>query len=616
MLWLVLILCLGVGAQWMAWWTRLPSILILLATGLLAGPIARTVTPLIFHHRVSLDVNQLIGTRQLLDLVSLAVGLILFEGGLSLNFRAVIGVRRVVWLLVTVGAVITWAVATLAARYLLGLSAELSVLLGAVLIVTGPTVVGPLLRHIRPTGKSGSILRWEGIVIDPIGAMIAVLVFEAVSSGARLSHGAMALSTAGVMLKGALVTTCCGVVVGTVVAGALVILLSRFWIPDYLQVPITVTAAIGALIVSNELLHESGLFTVTIMGVILANQQRAPIRRIVEFKESLTVVLIGMLFIVLSSRIELSTLRELRPLAVLFVLVLILVARPLAVFASSIGSALSWRERAFIAWMAPRGIVAAAVASVFALRLQAQNTPHSELLVPYVFVVIVLTVSLYGLTGAWVARRLGLARAGNAGFLIIGADRFARDIGRALLDEGIELLLVDTSLANVSEARLAGLPAISANALSVQVEERIELSGIGRVMAMTSNEEVNSLAAVHFGKLFGRALSYQLPERNRTAPTLAKQKTHHELTGRILFSPAMNYDELQQRLRSGARLHKTKLTEAFDFPKYVHRFGDAAVPLFIVTETGELQPCTPDMSIVPRPGQSLIGLVNEMPVPG
>ncbi|HWE01438.1 MAG TPA: cation:proton antiporter [Tepidisphaeraceae bacterium] len=610
-MWLAVILGLGVGAQWLAWRTRLPSILMLLAAGLLVGPVARLLTPHLFGHGVSLDLNHLIQTDQLLNLVSLAVGLILFEGGLSLNFRGIVGVRRVVWLLVTVGAFITWCVATLSARWLLGLSFNLSALLGAVLIVTGPTVVGPLLRHIRPTGKSGGVLRWEGIVIDPIGAMIAVLVFEAIASGVSISHGASLLPTSGAMLTGATVTICGGAAVGMAAAGVLVLLISRFWVPDYLQVPIALTTAIVALIASNQLIHDSGLFTVTIMGVVLANQQKVVIRHIVEFKESLTVVLIGMLFIVLAARIEIATLREIRPAVILFLLALVLIGRPLSVFVSSIGSPLTWRERTFIASMAPRGIIAAAVASVFSLRLQEQNIPQAKLLVPYVFLVIVCTVALYGLTGGWIARRLGLARAGNTGFLIVGADKLAREIARAVNDEGIELLLVDTSLANVRDARLTGLPAISANALSSQVAERIELSGIGRLLAMTSNDEVNSLAAVHYGKQFGRSAVFQLPERGRAQPVLSKQKTHQELTGRILFGADLTHDQLQSRLHDGARIHKTKLTPEFDYAEYRKRYGASAVALFIMSETGDLTPCTSDVAAAPRAGQSVIALVNR-----
>jgi NhaP-type Na+/H+ or K+/H+ antiporter len=581
-----------------------------LATGLLVGPVARWLTPIVAGRSLSLDIGRIIDTDQLLGLVSLAVGLILFEGGLSLNLRGIVGVRRVVWLLVTVGAAITWVVTALAAWLLLGLEFPLAVLLGAVLIVTGPTVVGPLLRHIRPTGKSGSVLRWEGIVIDPIGAMIAVLVFEALSSGQGfLWHGQL-FSTAGSMLRGAVQTILCGGVVGSIAAGIVLLLLSRFWVADYLQVPVTLTAAIVALILSNQIVAESGLFAATMMGIVLANQSRVSVRPIVEFKESLTVMLLGMLFIVLSARIELNTLRQLQPTVILFLLVLVLVARPLAVLACSLGSALSWRERAFIGSMAPRGIVAAAVASVFALRLQSQNVPHAKLLLPYVFLVIVFTVALYGLSGAWVARRLGLAKAGNAGFLIIGADRLAREVAVVLANEGVELLLVDTSPANVTQARMEGLPSMPANALSAQVEERIELSGIGRLLALTPSDDVNALAAVHYGKLFGRSATFQLTERGHAELVAARQKNHPELRGRVLFGTQWTFDELQRRLSRGARIHTTKLTEEFDFAAYTTQYGSTAVPLFVQSETGDLTPWTLDSQAPPRPGQRIIGLID------
>ena len=445
---------------------------------------------------------------------------------------------------------ITWCVAAVSAKWFLGLNTNIAALLAAVLVVTGPTVVGPLIRHIRPTGKSGSVLRWEGIVIDPIGALLAVLVFEAVESGASIAPSAQMLSTVAIMFREAAITMCCGLAVGTVAAGILILILSRFWVPDYLHVPLTLTTAIVALIMSNQIVHESGLFTVTIMGIVLANQQKAAVRPIVEFKENLTVILVGMLFIVLSAhrdrdpspnqarrdifhprtrtgRPPAGGFREFHPL------------RP------------HLDERTFIAWMAPArhcrrigclGLFTAPAATkcppgpgARALCLSCHRR-HRRHLRP--------------------DRRLDRqasrpACAGNAGFLIIGADLAGREIARTLIDEGIEILLVDTSPAKIREARLAGIPALSANALSAQVEERIELSGIGRLLAMTSNQEVNALAVLHYAKLFGRSATYQLPDPKHAEPILAKQKTHHELTGRLLFDPAMNFEELEDRLERG-----------------------------------------------------------------
>ncbi len=607
MLWLAIILALGIGSQWLAWWLRLPSILVLLLTGFLVGPVARWATPLLFGASYSINPNAWVDSTVLLQLVSLSVGLILFEGGLTLNFREITGVRSVVFALVTIGAAITWAIGTVAGKYLLGLNWNLAVLLGAVLIVTGPTVIGPLLRHIRPSGKSGRVLRWEGIIIDPIGAMAAVLAFEAISSGAA-KHAVAA--TASGMLNGALATVLFGTTIGVVAALVLAFLIYRFWVPDYLQVPMVLMVVTLVFAGSNTIVHESGLFSVTVMGMVLANQRKAAVRHIVEFKETLTVVLIAVLFIVLSARVELSTLKQLSPWSALFVLAMVVVARPLSVFISCAGSALSWSERIFIAWMAPRGIVAAAVASVFALRLRAQGVEGARLLVPYVFLVIVCTVALYGLTAGWVARRVGVARVGNSGFLIIGADLLGREIGQALLKENVEVLLVDTNLGSVSEARLAGLPAIAGNALSGQVAERIELSGIGRLIALTSNDDLNALATVHYARLFGRAAAFQLAERARREHGLTKQKAHHELTGRTLFGTDMNYEELLRRLANGGKIRKTPLTSKFDFSTYQKQYGGSAVPMFLVSETGDVTPFTSDASPTRKAGQSVIGLVQ------
>ena len=274
-----LMLVLGVAAQWLAWRAKAPSILLLLAIGLFAGPIAREVTPLLLGKSISLDFNALIPTPTLLQLVSLAVGIILFEGGLTLNFREIAGVRRVVWMLVSVGALVTWVLASLAAYLTLGLSAKLAILLGAVLIVTGPTVIGPLLRFVRPTGKAGSVLRWEGIVIDPIGAMVTVLVFEAVSQGLSIGTREAVLTTALAMGKGALFTSVCGSLIGLAAAYLLTTAIARFAIPDHLHVPVTLATVVAAFAGSNLLVHESGLYTTTVMGIAMANQRRARIRQ-------------------------------------------------------------------------------------------------------------------------------------------------------------------------------------------------------------------------------------------------------------------------------------------------------------------------------------------------
>lgn len=629
---LALVLILGVLAQWVAWRLKVPSILALLLFGFVAGPVAYWVTGdlLGWSSPVYLNIEAVLPQEVLLALVSLAVGLILFEGGLSLTFSEIRGVRNAVLSLVTIGAVVTWVVATLAAGLILGLPWSVATLLGAILVVTGPTVIGPLLRFVRPTGSVGKILKWEGIVIDPIGALLAVLVFEAVVS----EHGLREVGTIRSFVEGAVLASVIGTALGLAAAGGFVLMMRRFLLPDHLQVPVALAFASGAFVASNAVVHEAGLFATTIMGIALANQKRVKVGHILEFKETLVVLMIALLFIALSARLKLSDLGEIDPLrAAGFLLVLVVVGRPLAIFASTLGPLgrkVEFRDKLFLSWMAPRGIVAAAIASVFGLSLQQRGVEGAELLAPYVFLTIVATVALYGLTSVWVARRLNLANPDNAGFLIAGAGPLGRQIAKALQNEKVEVLLVDLNYANVQRARGSGLSAKVANILGSQVREEVELTGIGRLLAITPNNEVNSLAAVQYARHFGRSNTFQLsPDTARSNPkanpgaekTKPKGEVSQELTGRVLFANGPAHARLEELFSAGATVRKTRLTKEFGFDRWkqIHNAdaGDAII-LFVVDENGVVRVATADSPLQPKAGQSVIALTREgaaSPVP-
>ncbi|MGE3308659.1 MAG: cation:proton antiporter [Limisphaerales bacterium] len=590
---LALILVLGISAQWVAWRLRLPSILLLLLFGFVAGPWLGWVNP-----------DQLLGDW-LMPLVSVSVGLILFEGGLTLKFRELKSIGGVVRNLITVGALITWVVATVAARICFDWSWALSTLLGAILTVTGPTVVMPLLRHIQPARQVGSLLKWEGILIDPVGAVLALLVFEAI-----LPH-----ATGSVSIRAALgftKTLLVGVSLGTASAWILTQSFKRYWVPDHLQNPVALMGVIGVFTLSNGIQHESGLLTVTVMGIALANQRSVYIRHIIEFKENLRVLLISSLFILLASRVQLDDLRQLSPVGGLgFLAALALVARPLSVLACGAGSKLSWKEKLFLAWMAPRGIVAAAVASIFAMRLAEAGIPRAQELVPVTFLVIVGTVILYGLTAGPLANQLGLSRPNPQGVLILGAHRFARAIGKTLQSEGFQVLLADTNWENLGDARLDGLPTYYGNVLSEQARDELDLNGLGRLLALTPNQEVNTLAAIHFVEFFGRSEVYQVQVHSKGG-----KKTELDPHGRLLFEEGVFLEDIFQRLQKGAVLRKTQITAGFTFSAWMEKYGDKALPLFLISGSNALKIWTQDDPPAPGEGQTLVALVPESePVP-
>ena len=583
------IIVLGVSAQWIAWWLRVPAILLLLLFGLIAGPIAGFLDP-----------DALMGDL-LLPIVSISVAIVLFEGGLTLNMHELPKIGRVLRNLVSLGAGITWVISTVAAHLFLGLDWALSTLLGAILIVSGPTVIGPLLRHVRPIGQVGPILRWEGIVIDPIGAMLAVLVFEAILIG-ELRH---ATTEFGI---GAILTIVIGSVLGLCGAWLLTFFFKRYWIPDFLQNPVTLMALISIFSASNALQEEAGLYAVTIMGIALANQKSVSVRHIIEFKENLRVVLISSLFILLAAHVQLDAISKIGWGGIGFLIVLIVIARPAAVAVSTLGSDLEWRERAFLAWIAPRGIVAAAVSSIFALRLTEAGYPQAERFVAATFLVIIGTVAVYSLTASALARKLQLASPNPQGVLITGAHRWAREMASALKDAGHQVLLVDTNWENISAARMAGLPTHYGSILAEDAHDHLELGGIGRLLAVTPNDGINTLAALHFSELFSRAEVYQLPAQSKS-PAQQGDPPHH-LRGRLLFSPDASYAHLSEQFEAGAEIRKTRLTEEFDYDAFQAHYGGTAIPLFVINGRHSLGVYTTEQVASPRAGQTLISLVH------
>ena len=586
---LALIVLLGIAAQWLAWRLRLPSILLLLLVGILAGPIAGLIDP-----------DALFGRELLMPIVALSVALILYEGGLTLHVRDVSSVQGVVLKLVTVGALVTWLLASAAAWLVLRLELPLAILLGSVLVVTGPTVIQPLLRHIRPTGPVGGILKWEGIVIDPIGALLALLVFEAILS-AELAE--VSVHTAISVGK----TLVVGGVAGTVFGWGLVELLRRYWIPDYLGSSVSLAFALGAFSISNHFQEESGLLAVTWMGILLANQKRADVEEIVEFKENLRVLLISSLFILLAARLPREALFGIGGREALFVGVLVLVVRPVSVWVSTLGSGLGRHEKMFLAWMAPRGIVAAAVSSIFALRLEAEGVAGASEVATATFAVIIGSVLVYGLSAPIVARRLGLAEADPQGIVIVGVDRFTRALAAVLESKGFTVLLVDSNRDHTAAARMEGRRTHTGSVLGEHFLDEVDLGGIGRLFAMTPNDWVNVLAAQRLGKVFGSQHVYQLAADH---PTSSEQDAHEHLSGRLLFDGTTGHEALVDWMEAGGEIKATPITEEFPYAAFLERRGDHVLPLLVIRSTGRIQVLTGDQPPAPVAGDTLLALCD------
>ncbi len=583
------IIVLGIAALWLAWRLRLPSIFLLLVFGFLAGPVTGFINP----DEIFCDL--------LLPIVSLSVAIILFEGGLNLSLTELKKSGRVVFHLITIGTLVTWFTGAAAAYFILDMELEMAVLLGAILVVTGPTVILPLLRHLRPSGDVGSILKWEGIIIDPIGAILAVIVFQVIIA----AEGQPAVSIVVFSLAKAVIG---GGLIGAASAIILVQMLKRFWVPDYLHSIVSLALVIAAYIASDYIQPDSGLIAVTLMGIVVANQKRVNVKHIIEFNENLRVLLISSLFIILTARLQIDDITGVIYGGLALLAVLVLVSRPLAVMLSTIGSRLKLNQRLFISWLAPRGIVAASVASVFSLRLQEAGYAQAEMLMPLTFVIIAGTVTIYGLTASPVAKRLKVAEPNPQGVMMIGGQSWARDIAAALHKEGFRVLVVDSSRVNIAAARMLGVSAYYGNILSQYALDRIDLGGIGRLVALTSDNEYNSLVTLQFINDLGRSEVYQLPAGGEETET--KKAVSQHLRGRLLFSPDATYNHLAGLFENGASVKTTDITEEFTYDDYNKHYGDNALPLFLIDSDGKLMVITADSQPKPKPGQKLISLIK------
>jgi len=436
-------------------------------------------------------------------------------------------------------------------------------------------------------------------MIDPVGASLAVLVFEVINSSAGDAASGVALGVAKTL----------GIGLGLGILGAkfLVFLIRRYWIPETLHVAFSLALAVGAFAVSNTLMHESGLLTVTIMGVWLANQNQVSIRHLVEFKENLCVMLLSFLFVLLAARLDLRLIWDLGGGGLAFVALLIFVARPLSIYFCTLGTSLTRAERIFLSWMAPRGIVAAAVTSVFALSLAENGHAGAERMVAATFLVIGVTVLLYGLTAGPLAKRLELSVANPQGSIIIGAHEPARQLAGVLKKEGLDVLLVDSNWRNITAARQEGLSAHFGDALSERLLDDLPLDRMGRVLALTGNYTVNALATLHFAEVFGRSETYQMATEGSAGKRSEEAELPRHLRGRILFGDDVPFRVLAERIWAGGRIKVTTLTDSFNFKKFKAQSPDA-IPLFVITDDKRLQVVTPESPPNPGAGQKVVYL--------
>lgn len=582
---LTLLLVAGMCCQILAWRLHVPAILFLLLTGFILGPITGVFDPDAFFGDL------------LFPMVSLGVAVILFEGSLTLRFEDISKNANVVWRLVSVGMLVTLVVATTAAHFLGGVDLQIALLFGAIVTVTGPTVIMPLLRSVRPTAQVANILRWEAIVIDPIGAILAVLMYEYIIMD----------DTADIWITFAKLIGAGGVL-GAVFAGILAYILRHHLIPDFLNKIVILAYVIGVFTVCDLIQSESGLLAVTIMGIVLANMKGIYLEEILDFKESLSILIISGLFIILSARMDIDTFVQAGWTSLLVLLVILFIARPLSILTSTIGSSLSWKERALISWIAPRGIIAAAIAPLFALKLETLEVPGAEMLSPLVFIIIVGTVVSQSLTVSPFARLLGVAEPEPSGVLIVGANRLARAIGKALREADFNVLLADTNWEDISEARMEGLKTFYGNVVSEHADRHMELMGIGKMLGISKRPSENALASVRYRREFGNKNVFIIKtEEERHARE--KDYIANEYTAPFLFDGNTTQAQLTGMLSSGYEIRATTLTENFSYEDFLKKYAGEALPLFVVTKRHKLIPFIENSNSTPEAGSTILSLL-------
>ena len=581
---LAAIVVFGALSHWLAWRLKLPAILFLLIIGIALGPVSGMVDP-----------DALFGDS-LFALVSLSVAIILFEGSLTLRGSELREVGRAVWGLVSLGALITGLGVAAAARLILDLDWPIAAMVGAICTVTGPTVVVPMLRAIRPTTAVSRTLRWEGIVIDPIGAMLAVLVFEFVHSG-----------DVGVAMGVIAELVVSGLVAGVGAALVLGILLRRHLVPWYLRSVMALAFVFAAFAGANAFAHEAGLLAVTVMGVMLANMKGVDVDDILDFKESLTLLLVAVLFITLAARLDLAAYAQANWRLGLFLAVVILLVRPVSVFAATAFSRLTLAEKVLVSWISPRGIVAAVVAALFALQLEQQGVAGYEQLVPVVFAVIIATVVLQSATAVPLARWLGLSMPVPRGVIMLGASAANRLLARKLVDRGFDVLVADTDWTDVRSARMDGLNAYFGRIVSDHAESVIDHGSIGCLLGMSSRRDKNLIACLHFRPELGADNVFVLDVRESGGAR------SHELVGNLqvprLFGGDFHYGDWESVIEQGGEIRVTRMTDAFGFKEFRDSVPGDFRPLLGIDPKGRIVPFTDQSRPTIRAGWTLMSLL-------
>ena len=583
---LMLVVLIGILSQWVAWRFRMPAIVVMSVAGLLVGPIFGLINP-------KESMGDLFS-----PIITFAVAIILFEGSLNLDFKEIKGFSKPVARIVTVGAFIAWIAGSLAAHYLAGLSWAVAFIIGGLFIVTGPTVILPLLRQAKLKPRPAAILKWEGIVVDPFGALLAVFAFEFI----KFLNKEATLTALLLFFAASAFAVVLGWGVARIVGNAF----ERGSIPEFLKAPVLFALVIFTFVFADEIMHETGLLAVTAMGMTMANMRLTTLNDIRHFKENISVLLISGIFVMLTASLNPHVLIEIfNPRIILYVLAMLFIVRPLSIWISTIGTELNNREKHLIGWIAPRGIVALTVSGYFATILLENGYRDAELLTALTFALVFSTVVLHGFSIGFLAKKLNLTTTDESGVLIAGGTRFGAELAQSVKDTGNEVLLIDQSWAGLSYARKLGLNSFVGDILSEQVEYHIDLTPYRYILAMTKSDIYNAHICADFAPDLGSDYLFQ------TAFQVDNDVESFTITGgHLLFSPAISIYELEERMSAGHVIRKTLLTKQYSYTQYLRERDDKSILLYILRADGMIEFFTSEIERQAFAGDAIIALTS------
>jgi len=586
---IMLILLLGIGSQWLAWRYRMPAIVIMSITGLVVGPFLGIINP-----------EEAFG--DLYDpIISVAVAIILFEGSLSLRFKEIREVAHPIFRIATIGALIAWILGSLTAHYMAGLSWAVAFVIGGLFIVTGPTVIMPLLRQTKLKPRPARVLKWEGIVVDPIGVLLAVFAFEIIKYITAKNPDGTALI---IFLIIALISAVLGWAMGRFIGW----MFESGYVPEFLKSPAVFVVVIFTFTIVDEVTKGTGLLAVTAMGITLANIGISSVADMRHFKENISILLISTIFIMLAASLKVETLLQIfNPNIAGYVLLMMFLVRPLSIFLSTIGTKLTLAEKTLVGWIAPRGIVALTVSSYFASILKDAGYADADILTALTFALVFSTVVAHGFSLSYLAKKLNLSMEGRPGTIIVGSNEFTVQLAQSLKKAKAPALIVDSSWEQLRFARLAGVDFYHGEMLSEQTEFNLDTSPYDYLIGATDYYSYNSLVCTTFIPEYGRNNVFKVSPYEEEINGGANNMVD-KVGGRTLFAEGLDLEVLNRNVRDGYIFRQTAITSRYSYDQYLADKEEDTVLLYLIQPSGQIKFYSEQMRTIPGSGDTIVSL--------